>query len=462
MSAGRWVCRCTCGPPPQAFGGTEPPTDGATSSTQKAATALAHLLDTECTAVYLFKDLLPHLTDPVTQRILREVVARFGDTHHTLVLVATSLDLEPAVQRNAVPFELGLPDEKQIRTIIKKVYRELSRFGKIEVRLKRDELATLVRNLRGLTAAEVRRAVSRAMLNDDRLDASDLKETLRVKQDMLREQGVLEYVETDLALDDVGGLGALKKWLQLRRRALTPEAAEFGLPAPRGILLLGVQGCGKSMTAKAVAAAWQMPLLRLDPSALYDKYIGESERHLRRALQMAETIAPVVLWIDEIEKGFASAAAQSSDGGLSQRMFGTLLSWMQEHTHPIFLVATSNDISALPPELMRKGRFDEIFFVDLPDANARRVILQAHIRRRKRDPSTFDLDRIAAAADGFSGAEIEQAVVSGLYTAFGEDRDLDTETLCTELQSTRPLSVTMAERVAKLRAWAADRCVPAN
>jgi SpoVK/Ycf46/Vps4 family AAA+-type ATPase len=228
------------------------------------------------------------------------------------------------------------------------------------------------------------------------------------------------------------------------------------------MLLLGVQGCGKSLTAKAVAAAWRMPLLRLDPGSLYDKYVGESERHLRRSLTMAETLAPVVLWIDEIEKGFASAATQSTDGGLSQRMFGTLLSWMQEHDTPIFIVATSNNIQALPPELLRKGRFDEIFFVDLPDAEARKAIFRAHLTRRKRDPADFDLDILAEAADGFSGAEIEQAVVAGLYTAFADKRDIDTETLVTELGVTRPLSVTMAERITELRAWAKERCVPAD
>ena len=438
------------------------PTKGPISGTEKPRLALAHLADSSHTAVFVFKDLTPHLDDAVTRRGLREVVEHFSGTHQTLILVSDRIALGPALERHAVPFEIALPDAKHIRRIIKKVYRDLSEATEITIDLKSSDVDAIVRSLLGLTEAEVGRAVARAMLNDNRLDADDLAETLRVKKEMVSEQGVLEYIETDLRLDEVGGLTRLKKWLKLRRKAMTPKAADFGLPPPRGILLLGVQGCGKSLTAKAVAAAWRLPLLRLDPSSLYDKYVGESERHLRRALQLAERMAPVGLWVDEIEKGFASAAAHSTDGGLSQRMFGTLLSWMQEHRSAIFMVATSNDISALPPELLRKGRFDEIFFIDLPGTDARKAIFAGHIKRRKRDPETFDLDALAEAADGFSGAEIEQAVVSGLYTAFAEDRDIDTPTLIGELKATRPLSVTMAERIAKLRAWAAERCVPAD
>ncbi len=440
----------------------QPPGHGTIGGTDKPRSALLHLLESDYSAVYLFKDLPPHLSDAASQRALREVTHQFNRTRQTLVLVSDSINLVGADERQAVPFELGLPDAKHVRRLIKETYRELSQFGRVTLDLKRGELDTLVRNLRGLTADEVKRAIARAIFNDDRLDAEDLHEALRIKQEMFREQGLLEYIEPDITLDEVGGLRNLKKWLRMRRKALTPEAEAFGLPAPRGILLLGVQGCGKSLTAKAVAAAWGMPLLRLDPGNLYDKYVGESERHLRRALRMTEALAPIVLWIDEIEKGFASAAAHSTDGGLSQRMFGTMLSWMQEHRHPIFIVATSNNISALPPELLRKGRFDEIFFVDLPDTDARRTIFRAHLKRRKRDPSGFDLDVLAKASGGFSGAEIEQAIVSGLYAAFAEGRDIDSTTLVAELEVTRPLSVTMAERISELRAWAANRCVPAG
>jgi len=281
------------------------------------------------------------------------------------------------------------------------------------------------------------------------------------KRQALHSGSLLEYIETPASVNEIGGLQRLKQWLEQRRCALTDEAGAFGITAPRGILMLGVQGTGKSLCAKAVAAAWQQPLLRLDPSVLYDRYVGESEKRLRDALHQAEAMAPIVLWIDEIEKGFASAAAQSIDGGLSQRMFGTLLTWMQEHTAPVFLVATANDIEALPPELLRKGRFDEIFFIDLPTAEVRQQIFAIHLKKRKRDPQKFDLDALAKASEGYSGAEIEQAIVSGLYDAFTAKKVLDTDTIVHALRASPPLSVIMAERVEALRAWAKNRCVPA-
>jgi SpoVK/Ycf46/Vps4 family AAA+-type ATPase len=229
------------------------------------------------------------------------------------------------------------------------------------------------------------------------------------------------------------------------------------------MLMLGVPGCGKSLCAKVVAADWKMPLLRLDPGVLYNKFIGETENQLRKALAQAEAMAPVVLWIDEIEKAFASASAGGgADGGLSQRMFGTLLSWMQDHRHPIFIIATANDVSALPPELMRKGRFDEVFFVDLPPQHVREQVFAIHLKRRRRNPADFDLPRLAAAAEGFSGSELEQVIVSALFAAFSEGRELSNEHILTEIESTRPLAILMAERIAELRAWAADRCVPAD
>lgn len=226
--------------------------------------------------------------------------------------------------------------------------------------------------------------------------------------------------------------------------------------------MLGVPGCGKSLCAKAVAADWGMPLLRLDPGVLYQKFIGESENQLRQAIQQAEAMAPVVLWIDEIEKAFASASSSSADGGLSQRMFGTLLSWMQDHREPIFMVATANDISALPPELMRKGRFDEVFFIDLPGVDARRQIFQIHLKRKKRNPADFRIDELADASKDLTGSEIEQAIASGLFRAFADKRELTTEDILRAVASTNPLSSLMSERIESLRAWAANRCVVAD
>jgi len=263
-------------------------------------------------------------------------------------------------------------------------------------------------------------------------------------------------------------LAHLKEWLAEREAAFAPEAGEYGLEPPRGVLLLGVQGAGKSLAARAIATAWKRPLMRLDPGSLYDRYIGESENRLRDALRQAEAMSPVVLWIDEIEKGFAGAASASTDGGLSRRMFGSLLTWMQDHKKPVFLVATANDIEALPPELIRKGRFDEVFFVDLPGAEVRKTIFGIHLKKRKQGAGRVDLAKLAAASEGFSGSEIEQVVVSALHRAVSRRSDskapvvLTTELLLTALAETRPLSVTMAEKVQELRDWAAGRCVPAD
>jgi SpoVK/Ycf46/Vps4 family AAA+-type ATPase len=259
-------------------------------------------------------------------------------------------------------------------------------------------------------------------------------------------------------MGDVAGLGELKGWLRKRQAAFEDpgRAEEFGLTPPKGLLLIGVQGCGKSLCAKAVAAEWKLPLIRLDPSNLYNRYVGESEKNLKRAIRVAEAMAPVVLWIDEIEKSFSQ---EDADGGPGQRIFGTFLGWLQDKKENVFVVATANDISKLPPELLRKGRFDEIFFVDLPEGDARRRILEIHLERRKRDPSKFDLVRLVDLTDGFSGAEIEQAIVSALYTAFSREEDLTTETIAEEIELTKPLSVTMAERIDALRAWAQDRAV---
>jgi SpoVK/Ycf46/Vps4 family AAA+-type ATPase len=297
---------------------------------------------------------------------------------------------------------------------------------------------------------------------DRRFDAEDINTVLTGKRRALKGTGLLEFIQTPVDLAEIGGLKRLKHWLAHRQQATTDEAAAFGLDAPRGVLLLGVQGAGKSLSAKAIATAWQRPLLRMDVGALYDRYVGESERRLRDTLRQAEAMAPIVLWIDEIEKAFASAASRNTDGGLSQRMFGTMLTWMQEHNEPVFLVATANDIEALPAELLRKGRFDEIFFVDLPKFQTRKEIFAIHLRKRKRDPEKFNLDKLAEASDGYSGAEIEQGIISALHEAYSAGREIDTDTIVRMLATSPPLSVTMAEKVDALRKWANGRCVKAE
>lgn len=432
--------------------------------TEHPAAALFHIGRTGYArkSIFAMLDLAGHLKDERTLRTLREAIDRMYQTRCMLLLIDQRDDLPPVIARTATRLELSYPSEQELDLLIRSTLREINEEHRIHVDLSRRELQQIVRNLRGLTRRQAKQAIVEAVIHDRRLDVSDLELILRYKRRALSGYGLLEYVETPTSLDQIGGLKHLKAWLEKRRLALTDEAVHFGIDPPRGVLMLGVQGAGKSLSAKAVATAWQRPLLRMDAGALYDRYIGESERRLREALQQAQMMAPVILWIDEIEKAFASTASQSSDGGLSKRMFGTLLTWMQEHTSQVFLIATANDIEALPPELLRKGRFDEIFFVDLPDSEARRQIFAIHLRKRRREPDQFDLHALTAAADGFSGAEIEQAIIAGLHEAFAQQRELTTDDILWALETSPPLSVTMAEKVHTLRAWAESRCVPAD
>ncbi|HUU60236.1 MAG TPA: AAA family ATPase [Phycisphaerae bacterium] len=441
------------------------PTDGS-AQTDTLLGALRFMRGNKSVNVYILKDAMQHLREPVIERTLRETALEYSRDSRTIFMIDPAGKLPDSLRTLTVPYELALPDEKEIRKIVKRTFRQVGPTTSAVVDMTREEYARFVASLRGLTRMEISQVVVDAVLGSGKLCADDAARAAEVKRRRLRQTGVLDYLPPPEAAPKVGGMATLRKWLRRRSRAFSPEAVAFGLAPPRGILMLGVQGCGKSLMARFVAAEWKMPLLRMDVGSLYDKYVGESERHLRQAFEVAAAMAPCVLWIDEVEKAFASAAAGAgsavSDGGLSQRLFGQLLTWMQDHPEPVFLVATANDVSALPPELLRKGRFDEVFFVDLPGAEARKEIFRIHLAKRKRDPKGFDLDALVAASEGFSGAEIEQAVVAAMYAAFNEDRDLTTDDLRDELAATRPLSVVMAEKVATLRAWADGRCVRAD
>ncbi len=422
--------------------------------------ALNHLRAEKPTALTVLLGAGRFLQDAIAARLLRQVAEESAGRLATVFLIdPEGFELPTELAPVTVPCELGLPGADELRALVAESLEALRKVRPITVDVSDEDAARFVDHLRGLTRLEARRLVSRCLLDDDRLTREDLDKVVREKRERLQETGVVEFIGTDEGAP-VGGMENLSRWLTLRKSALAPEARAFGLDAPRGLLLLGVQGCGKSLAARATAQLWSLPLLRLDVGALYDKYIGETERQLRQALSVATAMAPCVLWIDEIEKAFG--AQGGNDGGVSSRMFGALLTWLQDHREPVFVVGTANDISALPPELMRKGRFDEIFFVDLPDAEARAQIASIHLKRRKRDPAGFDLAAIATACEGFSGAEIEQAVVSGLYRAFAEKRELTTADVLDEAKRTRPLSVTAAERIEALRAWAKTRCVPAD
>ena len=415
-------------------------------------------------AMLVTLDLGAHLGDPVVARAWRDLVLKLHTHAGHLVMIDHSLELPGVVASLATPLDVPLPDDEELERIIRSTLRSLNRDTPIEARLSGDDLRTIIRNLSGLTRRQAEQIVLDAALADRRFDISDLNAVLAHKRRLLSTSGALEYVEAPVDLSEIGGLRHLKKWLGDRQAALSPRAEAFGIVPPRGVLMLGVQGTGKSLCAKAIATAWRRPLVRLDPGSLYDRYVGESERRLREALRQAEAMAPVVMWIDEIEKGFAGAAGQSTDGGLSRRMFGALLTWMQEHRAPVFLVATANDIWALPPELLRKGRFDEIFFVDLPRQDVRREVFGIHLRKRGRDPEALgiDLDRVAGASEGFSAAEIEQTVIAALQVAFSEGGEIGTDLILRAIEGSPPLSVTAAEKVGALREWAEGRCVPAD
>jgi SpoVK/Ycf46/Vps4 family AAA+-type ATPase len=435
----------------------------AIADTDHPAAALVYFCRPRQTrGIFVMLDLAGHLKDERTMRAFRDAVETLAKSNSVLLLIEHSSDLPDAVKALAQRFDISFPDEKELEEIVKTTLRELNQHQHIVADISRKGLQQVLRNLRGLTRRQARQVIIDTVCDDCRFDDNDISIILADKRNALSGAGLLDYVDSPTTLDQVGGLDKLKSWLIERQNALSDEAVAFGIVAPRGVLMLGVQGGGKSLAAKAVATAWQRPLLRMDVGSLYDKYIGQSERQLRDALRQAEMMSPIVLWIDEIEKGFASAASESTDGGLSKRMFGALLTWMQEHTAPVFLIATANDIEALPPELLRKGRFDEIFFVDLPQPSARKQIFQIHLKKRGRDSAKFDLDALAAASDGFSGAEIEQAVISALHDAFSKHEELTTRHILRALEESPPLSVTMREKVQELRDWSKGRCVPAD
>jgi len=409
--------------------------------------------------VYILVDFHPFLDEPFNIRLLKDIALRQERVGHSVVLVSHKLEPPPELKRFYVRFDLSVPSREQLMQIVLAETRDWSRRkGGQNVRTNRKMLNALVENLQGLPVGDARR-LTQGALRDGAITEHDLPPIMKAKFRLLNTDGVLQFEYDVGRFAEVGGLRNLKAWLEQRKLVFTGELDRPGLDRPKGVMLLGVQGCGKSLAAKAVAGGWNVPLLRLDFGSLYNKYHGETERNLRESLHTAETMEPCVLWIDEIEKGIG---ADGLDGGTSRRVLGTLLTWMAENEHRVFIVATANDIEALPPELLRKGRVDEIFFVDLPDLENRRTILQIHLGKRELDVDAFDAGRVAEACEGFSGSEIEQLVVSALYAAHARGERLSTETLLDECEKTRPLSVVMRERVERLRAWAASRTVTAD
>ncbi|MEZ4254123.1 MAG: AAA family ATPase [Polyangiales bacterium] len=402
------------------------------------------------------------LEEPAHRALLRAVHADRLRSGGTLLFSITDTAVPKELQPLFTRFVLRAPEPETYRHYVTSVLRDLATRMPVQVELDARETDRLLALLRGLPLVEVRKLITRAVVEDGKLGPGDLATVLEVKKAAVETAGHLEFYAAEQSMKDVAGLGNLKAWLRKRRPAFEEptEARRFGLTPPKGLLLIGVQGCGKSLCAKAVSSEWSLPLLRLDPGVLYNKYFGETEKNLKQAIAAAESMAPVVLWIDEIEKAFGTGGDQ--DSGTSQRVLGSFLTWLNDKQESVFVIATANDISRLPPEFLRKGRFDEIFFVDLPVADVRKQIFGVHLAKRGRPPGAFDLEALATATEGFSGSEIEQAVVAALYTAFSDTGELTTEGLLREIAETRPLSVTMREKVEALRAWARERAVPAN
>lgn len=422
--------------------------------------ALAQVYESAEGTVFLLKDFHPYMRDPRTIRLLRDIANKLRNRRQTLVILGPSLSLPTELEKDITVLDFPLPSYEEISTVLDKASEAVKGVEGVNVELTQQDREALIKSAQGLTQDEVESVFARSLVESKKFDQSVV---LEEKQQIIRKSGLLEYYPPSASLADVGGMDTLKEWLDQRTTSFTDAAREFGIPAPKGILLLGVQGGGKSLTAKAIASAWKLPMLKLDVGRIFGSLVGQSEENIRKAISTAESVAPCVLWADELEKGFAGTSS-AGDSGTTARVFATFLTWMQEKTAPVFLIATANDVSALPPELLRKGRFDEIFFIDLPEAKAREQIFEIHLKKRKRDPKALKikLKTLAEKSEGFNGAEIETCVIAALQRAFHEGRELSMDDLVKEVDACVPLSVMMAEDISALREWASMRARPAS
>jgi ATP-dependent 26S proteasome regulatory subunit len=425
---------------------------------------LDYILEAHGECLYHFEAFDEKLQDPHLVYKLVEVAHKLFNNRGAIILTTLGVDVPPELARVVTTMRLAAPSKEQYYEFVRQLLRDTHERTSQEVKLSSADITRLLQLLQGLTFFEVKKVMTKIFVEEHGFHADAIAKVAEAKREIIDRSGVLEYFTPEETMNEVAGLGNLKEWLGKRKTAFTePERArKFGLTPPKGVLLLGVQGCGKSMCAKAIAREWGLPLIRLDPSNLYNKYFGESEKNLKRAIHTAEAMAPIVLWIDEMEKAFAHSDGDGDDSGTSTRIFGTFLSWLQDKKPGVFVVATCNDIDALPPELVRKGRFDEIFFVDLPRVEVRREILAVHLRKRGRDATLFDLNGLASRMEGYSGSEIEQVVISSLYAAFAQNRDLTTALIDEEISRTVPLWVTAHEKIEHLRDWAQSRAVLAD
>jgi SpoVK/Ycf46/Vps4 family AAA+-type ATPase len=422
--------------------------------------ALDHIAGFDGPGLFVLRDFHAFVDNPTVVRKLRDLAHDLKKSQKNVLLLSPVLKIPPELEKEMAIIDWDLPDRGEIDAIITDLLQLLPPGIDPGPAADAQGRERIVEAALGLTRIEAENVLAKSIVRNKTFHVPTI---LSEKKHIIRKSGILEYYEAQESLDEIGGLETLKSWLQKRRGAFTSKARDFGLPLPKGILLIGVPGCGKSLTAKAVGAAWQMPLLRLDVGKIFGGLVGASEENIRKAIKTAEAIAPAVLWLDEMEKGFSGTGSSNmSDGGTTSRVFGTFVTWLQEKTSPVFVIATANDVRALPPELMRKGRFDEIFFVDLPSREERKQVLEIHLKKKRRDPAQLALDKIVDATPEFSGAEMEQVVVSSLYDAFDGGNDLSTEGMINSAREIVPLAVTMKEGIDSMREWAKTRARPAS
>lgn len=409
--------------------------------------------------IYIFKDLHPFIEGPVITRWLRDAIASFKGSDKVIILMSPLQTVPVELEKEVVVLDYPLPNLSELDHVLS------SRLAQSKnKRLDTETREKLLKAALGLTKDEAEKVYRKAQVKAGHLTGEEVDIVLSEKKQLIRRNGVLEYIEEDETINSVGGLEELKKWLNQRSNAFTERARDYGLPQPKGMLILGVPGCGKSLIAKTTSRLWGLPLLRLDMGRVYDgSTVGRSEANLRNALKTAESISPAILFIDELDKAFAGGGGSGdSDGGTSGRIFGSFLTWMQEKKSPVFVMATANRIERLPGEFLRKGRFDEIFFVDLPNSQERQDIFQIHLGKRRSDINRFDLEQLTKMSDGFSGAEIEQGIIAAMYDAFAQDREFTQLDIIAAIKATLPLSRTMTEQVTALRDWARQRARPAS
>jgi ATP-dependent 26S proteasome regulatory subunit len=432
------------------------------SETADPLAALNEVVEMLEPSLFIFKDFHPYLADPAIVRRLRELSSYLKSSHKTLVLLSPKLTMPCELEKDIAVVDFPLPSYQDLEGLLDQVVTQVGARPDIAVEMDGSIREAVIKAALGLTFKEAENVLARTLVTRGKLDAGAVEVVLTEKKQLIRKSGILEYYDHSEGIEGVGGMENLKDWLSKRSASFSERARQFGLPSPRGVLLLGVQGCGKSLCAKSISAMWRQPLLRLDMGAIFSSLVGSSEENLRRAIRTAESIAPAVLWVDEIEKAFSGTqSSNQSDAGTTSRVFGTFLTWLQEKKKPVFVVATANNISQLPPELLRKGRLDEIFFVDLPSATERAQIFRIHLSKKGRDVQAFDLLPLVQVSEGFSGSEIEQAVISALHDAFFEERELEQRDLVKALSETVPLSRTMSEPIAAMRQWAGERARPA-